>query len=542
MAWKLRQVGHGPNLRTNFMKVKTPDPFPAQNVPDVPVATGLMDEDIHQQEHFRTDHLLANLKKHTISSGAVTLSAQVAKFFLNLVSTMVLARLLTPRDFGLVAMVMTVTGFLRVFKDAGLSIATVQREKITHAQVSNLFWINVGVSALCTLIVAASAPLIGSFYHNSRVIEIALLLSLTFLISGLTVQHQALLKRQMRFKALALIEVGSMAVGVLVAVVMALMGYRYWSLVGSSVSMEVAGLLFTWSVSRWRPQLPTKQSGIGPLVSFGAHRTAGDFLMSLSRGCDNLLIGRFYGSAAVGLYSRASALLIRPLELFLSPINAVFVPALSRLQNQPTRYRSTFLRLYEAIVLSGLFFTGLLLAVSRPLTLVLLGPQWEQAAAIFGGFTVAAFCIPLANTFSWLFTSQGRGRDMFVAQSINSFFTVLSFLVGLPYGPVGVAMAFSLSTLLIRIPINCYSVGRRGPVKTIDLWMAFFRHLPVWIVVFSLTWLTLIPLARFTPLIQLLICLPAGLLAGSAFVYSFKPQRQVAIHLLNTLRELKKNR
>jgi O-antigen/teichoic acid export membrane protein len=499
-------------------------------------------EDDRHQKHFRTDHLLSNLKQRTISSGAVTISAQAGKFFLNLVSTMVLARLLTPQDFGLVAMVTTVTGFLRVFKDAGLSIATVQREKITHAQVSNLFWINVAVSALCTLILAASAPVVGRFYHNSRVVNITLLLSITFLISGLTVQHQALLKRQMRFKALALIEVGSMAAGVLVAITMALLGYGYWSLVSSSIVTEIAGRFLTLSVSRWRPQWPSKGTGVRPMVSFGAHRTAGDFLMSLSRGCDNLLIGRFYGSAAVGLYSRASVLLIRPLELFLSPINAVFVPALSRLQTQPTRYRSTFLRLYEAIALSGLFFTGLLLAASRPLTLVLLGPKWEQAAVIFAGFTVAALCIPLTNTSVWLFTSQGRGRDMLVAQSINSFFTVLSFVVGLPYGPVGVAMAFSLSYLLVRLPIYYYSVGRRGPVKTVDLWMVFLRHLPVWIIVFSITWLTLIPLARLAPLIQLLICVPIGLFAGSVFIYSFKPQRQVAIYVLDTLRGLKKNR
>src|SRR5437667_10260087 len=114
--------------------------------------------DSRNQEHFRTDHLLTNLKGHTISSGAVTMSAQAGKFVLSLVSTMILARLLTPRDFGLVAMVTTVTSFLRVFKDAGLSIATVQRERITHAQVSNLFWINVAVSAVSTLIVAALAP------------------------------------------------------------------------------------------------------------------------------------------------------------------------------------------------------------------------------------------------------------------------------------------------------------------------------------------------------------------------------------------------
>jgi O-antigen/teichoic acid export membrane protein len=500
------------------------------------------EEDDRHQKHFRTDHLLNNLKGHTISSGTVTMSAQGGKFLLSMVSTMILARLLTPRDFGLVAMVTTVTGFLGVFKDAGLSIATVQRERITHAQVSNLFWINIAVSAVTALTLATAAPVIARFYHTPRLVGITLFLSLIFLISGSTIQHQALLKRQMRFKALALIEVGSMLVGVLVGVVMALLGYSYWSLVGSSLSMETAGVVLTWSISRWRPQLPARRSGIGPLVSFGAHRTAGDFILTLARGTDNLLIGRFYGSAAVGLYSRASVLLIRPLEQFLGPINAVFIPALSRLQSQPERYRSTFLRLYEAIALTGFLFTGLCLALARPVTLVLLGPKWEQASVIFGGFTIAALCIPLANASAWLFTSQGRGRDMLIAQSINACAVFLSFVVGLPFGPVGVAIAFSVSNLLIRIPIYYFSVGRRGPVKTTDLWRVFLRHLPVWIVVFFITSLARILVANQAPLVQLFICGPAGLLAGAAFIYSFSPQRQVATHLLETLRELKKNR
>jgi O-antigen/teichoic acid export membrane protein len=492
------------------------------------------------QDHLRTDHLLHSLKRRTISSGAVTMSAQAAKFFLSLVSTMVLARLLTPRDFGLVAMVTTVTGFLRVFKDAGLSIATVQREKITHAQVSNLFWINIGVSAVTSLTLAASAPVIAWFYHNPRLIPITLFLSLTFLISGSTIQHQALLKRQMRFKTLAMIDVSSMTVGALVGVMMALFGCGYWSLVGSSLSIETSGLVLTWLISSWRPQLPVRHSGIGPLVSFGAHRTAGDLILSLARGCDNLLIGRFYGAAAVGLYSRASVLLIRPLEQFLGPINAVFMPALCRLQSQPTRYRFTFLRLYEAIALTAFLFTGLFLAVARPLTLVLLGPQWEQAAVIFGGFTVAALCIPLANVSAWLFISQGRGREMFVAQSINACAVVLSFVAGLPFGPVGVAIAFSISNLLVRVPIYYFSAGRRGPVSTGDLWRIFFRHLPIWIIVFAVTWLTLTLVANLAPLSQLLVCVPVGLLTGVAVVCGFAPQRQVAMHLLNTLRELRK--
>jgi PST family polysaccharide transporter len=525
------------------MSIETPTAFDGQVIPGGPAELGSREtEDGRHQEHFRTDHLLNNLKGHTISSGTVTMSAQGAKFLLSMVSTMILARLLTPRDFGLVAMVTTVTSFLGVFKDAGLSIATVQRERITHAQVSNLFWINIAVSAVTALTLATAAPVIARFYHTPRLIGITLFLSLSFLISGSTIQHQALLKRQMRFKALALIEVGSMAVGVLVGVLMALLGYSYWSLVGSSLSIETVGLALTWSISRWRPQLPARRSGIGPLVSFGANRVTGDFIAALARGSDNLLIGRFYGSAAVGLYSRASVLLIRPLEQFLGPINAVFIPALSRLQSQPLRYRSTFLRLYEAIALTAFLFTGLFLAMAHPLTLVLLGPRWEQTAVIFGGFTIAALSIPLAQASTWLFTSQGRGRDMLIAQSVNACVIVLSFVTGLRYGPVGVAIAFSVSSLVVRVPVLYFMVGRRGPVRTADLWKVFFRHLPVWLVVFLVARLTLILVADLAPLAQVLICVPAGLLAGAAFILSFSPQRQVAIHLLDTLRELKKNR
>ena len=470
------------------------------------------------------------------------MTAQGTKFFLNLVATMVLARLLTPWDFGLVAMVMTVKGFLHVFKDAGLSIATVQREKITQAQVSNLFWINIAVSALSTLVLAGAAPIIASFYHTPRLVMLTIFISITFLISGSTIQHQALLKRQMRFKALAVIEVGSMIISVVIGIVMALTGYGYWSLVGSALSLEIASLVLTWSLSRWRPDLPSRNSGVGPMVSFGAHRTAGDFILSLARGSDNLLIGRGYGSAAVGLYSRGSALLIRPLEQFLGPINTVFIPALSRLQSQPDRYRSTFLRLYEAIAVAGFFLTSLLLAMAHPLTLVLLGPKWEQAAVIFGGFTIAALCLPLANVSAWLFTSQGRGRDMFITQVINSVAIVISFLIGLPFGPVGVAIAFSVSNITVRIPVYYYSVGRSGPVRTADLWRIFFKHLPIWVIVFLATWLTLKLVSNLGSLAQVIICGSVGLTAGVGFILAFKPQRAVVAHLFDTLRELRASR
>ena len=493
-------------------------------------------------DYLRTDHLLPDLRRRTISGGVVTISAQAAKFALNLFSTIILARVLTPRDFGLVAMVTAITGFLAMFRHAGLATPTVQREQLTHAQVSNLFWINLGLSGLCTIVLAALAPLIARFYHDSRVTYITLVLSTTFLIGGFRVQHLALLKRQMRFKAIALIEVGSMAVGVLVGVIMALLQARYWSLVGLNLATEIAAFMLTGSLSCWRPQLPTKGSGIGPLVSFGVHQTTGNFIFSLARGCDNLLIGRFYGAVAVGLYSRAAALVIRPMEQLLLPIDAVFLPTLSRLQSQPKRYRAIFLQLYEAVAMTAFFLSSLLLALAKPTTLVLLGRKWEAVSAIFAGFTFIAIQFPLSNAANWLLTSQGRGRDILHVTSINAFLTLGSFVIGLPFGPLGVAIAFSAVGVLIRLPVLYYIAGRQGPVSTSDLWTRFLAHMPLWAVVLVVTSSTRAMAATLQPVTQLLICVPVGFLVGFTCIYLSPAQRKVAIAIYQIMRELRENR
>jgi O-antigen/teichoic acid export membrane protein len=494
------------------------------------------------ERHFVTGHLLTNLKTRTISSGFVTVAAQGAQFLLNLGSIMVLARLLTPQDFGLVAMVTTVMGFLRTFGDAGLSTATVQREGITHAQVSNLFWMNVAVGGLMSLIVAASAPVIARFYRDPRLVTITLALSITFLLAGLGVQHWALLTRQMRFKVMAAIQVSAMLCGVLVGVGMAWLKCGYWSLVGSIVSMSIVRLILVWGASRWRPQFFAPSSGTGSLLSFGANLTVGTFICSLARGSDNLLIGRCYGPDSIGLYSRASALLTRPLEQFLSPIQAVFLPAFSRLQTQPERYRATFLQVYETIALLGFFFTGLLLALAHPLTLVVLGQKWEQAAIILAGFTFAALHYPLSGASTWLFYSQGRGKDWLHASLIISLVTVASFVAGLPFGPAGVAIVYSASCLLIDLPILYWIAGRRGPVTATDLWMGFLRHLPVWGVIFGATYLTLNMIRNFRPFTELLICVPVGLLTGAVFICLYVPSRRAALSLVNAIQELLRSR
>jgi PST family polysaccharide transporter len=490
------------------------------------------------QHHFATDHLLTNLKGRTVSSAFVTVAAQGAQFVLNLGSIMTLARLLTPRDFGLVAMVTTIIGFFRIFNEAGLSTATVQSDGITHAQVSNLFWTNIIVGGTISLILAVGAPVVATFYREPRLIAITVALSITFLFTTATVQHMALFKRQMRFKMIALIQVASVAAGVLTGIVMASLRFGYWSLVGMQIATPLIAFLLTWTISTWRPQLPRRGTGTRSLLNFGANLTASSFLWSLARGSDSLLIGRVYGPSSIGLYSRAAALIFRPVEQLIGPIESVFVPMLSRLQTQPARYRRILLESYEVIAIASFLLAGLLFALANPLTLVVLGPNWEKAAGIVAGFTLVAAYSPISSVSTWLLTSQGRGRDFLRLSLVTSSVVLVSFVAGLPYGPTGVAISYSAACLFIVLPADHYIAGRRGPVTTRDLWSRFFTHLPLWGVVCAVTWLTRRLVENVAPIAQLLICVPVGLLAGVAFICTYAPSRRAAISLLVALQEL----
>ncbi len=490
------------------------------------------------QQHLQTGHLLIDLKGRTISSGFITVSAQAIQFIITLVSTMALARLLSPRDFGLVAMVTTVTGFLRVFKDAGLSTATVQKEGITHAQVSTLFWINMALGGASTLIVAALAPVVAWFYGEPLLVPVTLALAVTFLLNGSTVQHQALLSRQMRFKASALVGIGSVIAGYLTGIAMALLGCGYWSLVGLNLATELASALITWSVCRWRPQLPSRHSGIGPLLSFGAHLTGASFVSYVTRNTDGLLIGRVYGADAVGLYSRALGLLSRPLQQFLSPIDAVFQPALSRLQNEPERYRRTFLQLYEMMAVTGFVAAGLFLALAYPLTLVVLGPKWEQAAPIFAALAPVALYAPISAPTYWLFVTQGRGRDTLVANSVGAVVTVGGIVAGLPFGPFGVAIALSAAGLLIRLPILFHLSGRNGAVCARDQWTIFLRHLPLWAVALAAAYLPLLLVPHSPSLAKLAIGGCIGVAVVTGFALARPPHRVVVLRMVAIAQDL----
>jgi PST family polysaccharide transporter len=434
-------------------------------------------------------------------------------------------------------MVLALSGLVGLFKELGLSTATVQRQTITQQQVSNLFWVNVAVCAVLTTGSIGLAPLIARFYHDPRVAGIMLALSFTFVLTGSSVQHQALMTRQMRYRALAIIEITSMVASFAVACYLAKVRFGYWALVAQQLVYSSTSLVLTWCISGWRPSLPTRNSGVRPMLRFGAHLTMADFLYVIMANSDSILIGRLFGAEPLGLYTRANVLLVRPLQQIFAPIHAVLVPVLSRLQSDSERYRRSFMRAYEMLALIIFSFTAMCLALASPLVLVILGPKWKGVIPLFSAYALVAPTLYVSDAANWLFQSQGRGRDQLRNHTFSGAVTLGSYLAGLHWGPFGMIVAVAITGLAIRLPMVYYFAGRSGPVTIRDLWKGLLQHLPCWGAFYLTTSLALMMMKQAAPVIQLFVCGPIGALAGAVLVLMFRRPRQSAFYAWSIVRD-----
>jgi len=425
---------------------------------------------LDRDQYFRTDDLREGVAGRAIRGGAFTVGSQASQFVIGLLATMVMARLLTPRDYGLIGMVTVVTGFLTIFKDIGLSRATIQRNVLTHDEASSLFWINGAVGVGIALLTAAIAPVIARFYGEPRLTNITIALACGFLVSGFSVQHQALLRRRMRFGILAANDVFSITLASVVGITMAFERMSYWAIVGNQLTFTISGAVLAWTVCRWRPSLPKRSTPVREMLAFGGNITGFTVLNYFSRNTDDLLIGRFWGSQQLGLYAKAYQLLLFPLNQINLPIGGVAVPTLSRLVDEPERYRAAFARTLDKIVLITMPLVVFLMVCSDWLIAVVLGSQWVGAANIFMWLAIAGFVQPIGYTTGWLFTSQNRTGELLRWGVMSSILAVGSIAAGVHWGAEGVAKSYGLTSALITTPLNLWWVGRRGPVRTWDFY------------------------------------------------------------------------
>ncbi|WP_160116595.1 lipopolysaccharide biosynthesis protein [Ruegeria sp. AU67] len=409
-----------------------------------------------------------NLSQRTLRGGAITLSAQLVKLLINLGVLAVLARVLTPGDFGLVAMATVFLGFSAHIKDFGLSTATLQSQTITHQQVSALFCLNVMLSAILACVFALLAPVLAAFYETPALERIVPTLSLGILASGLGAQHIALLRRRMDFLVVSIAEVGGLLTGGIIGIALALNGMGVWALVTMQVTQPFVVATIAFLFCPWLPGWPKMDAGSFKMLRFGGNLTLFNLVNYVTRNADDALVGRYVGDNALGAYSRAYGLLMLPLRQLSRPIAAVTIPALSRLQDDATSFRSYFLKSVEVIALATMPTVVVMLILADEIILLVMGPQWSTVALLFKLFALLAFfqSIPIAS--SWTMIALGRADRMLKWGVLQMLIAVPVFALGLVWGTAGVAAAASVMGLIMMGPALAYAL-HGSPVTFADV-------------------------------------------------------------------------
>jgi len=411
---------------------------------------------------------MKNLKERAIRGGFARVCAQSIYFALRIGALMILARLLDPKDFGLVGMVTAFTSVLNLFRDFGLSTATVQRADITDDQISTLFWINILVGMILTVSLSVMAPVVVHFYREPRLFWVTIALATGFLINAAGVQHSALLQREMRFTALAIIQIIALVASTGLGIGAALLGYGYWSLVVLSVTLPLVSTVLFWMATSWIPGKPRKGVGVLPMIHFGGSVTVISLIVYVAYNLDKVLLGRFWGAEALGIYGRSYQIINIPTDNLNSAVGEVAFAALSRLQGDAVRLRNYFLKGYSLVLALTVPMTCIIAIFPHDLVMVVLGAKWGPAAKILQYLSPTVLVFAIINPLGWMLFATGKVKESLKRASVLAPVVIAGYSLGLHYGPQGVAIGFSAAMMLWALPHIAWCV-RGTPISFGDV-------------------------------------------------------------------------
>ena len=480
---------------------------------------------------------MKDLKEKTIRGGLARVCAQGGNFLIRMGSVMVLSRMLGPTDFGLVGMVTAFTGILFLFRDFGLSTATVQREKVTDEQRSTLFWINVLVGAVLAVLTLVCAPVVVRIYHEPRLLQITMVLSLGFLFNALGVQHSALLQRELRFTALAVINITALVVSTLAAISIAKLGFAYWALVAMALTLPLATTVGVWIAAAWIPGKPRHTEEVLSMMRFGGTLTLNSMVTYVAYNLEKVLLGRFWGAAVIGLYGRAYQLINIPTDNLNQSVGEVAFSALSRLQNDRPRFRNYFLKGYSVVLAMSIPITIMCAFFADDIIHVLLGPKWNAVAPIFRLLAPTILVVAMINPLAWVMFALGMVQRSLKTALVLAPVVMLGYLAGLPYGPKGVALGYSTAMIFWAIPHSAWCVHGTG-ISLRDILVTMGRPLLSGLVGAAIAFIVhhaCIPV--MPPLPRVIIAGVVILVVYGAMLFYVVGQRELYMNVLQGLRK-----
>ncbi|GAA1851182.1 lipopolysaccharide biosynthesis protein [Myceligenerans crystallogenes] len=399
------------------------------------------------------------LARRAARGATVTAASQAARIVLQVLAVAVLARLVPPAEYGLVAMVAAVVGIGEILRDAGLSSAAMRAPELTVRQRDNLFWVNTGIGALLTAVTIAAAPLVAGFFGEPDLTGICQGLAWMFLVNGLATQHRAGLVRDMRFRALAVVEVAAPVAALAAAVVVGLHTHDHRAVVVQQVATTAAVLAGVWIAGRWVPGRPRREPGMRGFFTFGGGLLGSQLV---GYGADNLatfVIGVTLGPGPLGLYNRAYQLLMRPLGQLRQPSTTVALPVLARLSEDPERFDRMLLRGQQVLALPVVLVLAVVVGASEAVVGVFLGPGWHDAAPLLALCAVAGGCQTLAYVGYWTYLARGLSGALLAYSTVTAVLKIAGVLIGSFWGVNGIAAGFAASAVL-EWPLSFWWLSR----------------------------------------------------------------------------------
>ena len=395
-----------------------------------------------------------SLGQKSVSGATWAGVSRISQQGLQTLSIAVLARLLSPGDYGVMAMGNFFVNFLQQLGDLGTGSAIIQREELSPRLTSSLFWVNVGLGMLGALVLWAAAPLAARYYHEPRVIAVLSVLALAFPATGIGIVPESLLIRNMQYKKLCIAEVGSALLGACMSITLAWKGAGVWSLVAGSLTLTLSSSLMLWMLSAWRPLWLVDWQEIRSVFRYSMNLTGFVLINYFSRNAGHLIVGRYLGTAALGYYQMAYSLLMYPLQALSSILGRVMFAALSRIQSDRERLRAVFLRYLTVLgAINVPVFLGLAI-VAGPLVQVFLGTRWLPVVPLITILAPIGILQAISGPTGQIYLSTGRTDVMFRFGLVSAVVQVLGYAIGVRWGLEGVVIGWGL----VSIPVSVAGV------------------------------------------------------------------------------------
>ena len=400
-----------------------------------------------------------NLKAQGTQAFIWDFSGKIAMQGTGFIVSIFLARLLEPSDFGLIAMVMVIMGITGIFADVGLGGALVQRKRVLPIHYSSVFYFNVVVASILSILTYLSAPLIADFYHNQELILITKVISISFILGSFTSVHIVQLRKNLNFKALTKISFVSSIVSGIVGVILAFYGAGVWSLVAQQLTSSVIGGLLIWYTSTWRPSLTFSFKALFQLWGFGFRMFLSGFLDTIFTRLDYIIIGRLFPSAILGFFQRAKSLDLLVISYASGSLMSVLFPILSKVKNDLPRFQNIIIKSLGIICFITFFLLGGLFLVSHELVVMLFSDKWLPSVIYFKILVLSGFAYPISSLLVNVLSSRGNSKAFLRLEIYKKIVFGINLYVGFLWGVEGYLYGLVIASI-VAVYINIIFVSK----------------------------------------------------------------------------------